>query len=53
MRAHLRNTGTRAGREVVQICVARPDPAVERPVRWSAGYAAARAEPGRTVTAEG
>lgn len=50
VRAHLRNTGTR--REVVRIYVARPDSAVERPVRWFAGYAAVRAEPGRTVTAE-
>ncbi|USQ85585.1 glycoside hydrolase family 3 C-terminal domain-containing protein [Streptomyces phaeoluteigriseus] len=52
VRVHLRNTGTRAGREVVQIYAARPESAVERPVRWFAGYAAVRAEPGRTVTAE-
>jgi beta-glucosidase len=52
VRVHLRNTGARAGREVVQVYAARPESAVERPVRWFAGYAAVRADPGRTVTAE-
>jgi beta-glucosidase len=52
LRVRLRNTGTRAGREVVQVYAARPESAVERPVRWFAGYAAVRADAGRTVTAE-
>ncbi|MFE0795337.1 beta-glucosidase family protein [Streptomyces mutabilis] len=52
VRVRLRNTGARAGREVVQVYVARPGSAVERPVRWFAGYVAVRAEAGRTVTAE-
>ncbi len=52
VRVRLRNTGARAGREVVQVYVARPESAVERPVRWFAGYVAVRAEAGRTVTAE-
>ncbi|MER5252123.1 glycoside hydrolase family 3 C-terminal domain-containing protein [Streptomyces sp. NPDC002855] len=47
----LRNTGARPGREVVQVYLARPDSAVERPVRWLAGFTAVRAEPGETVTA--
>ncbi|WP_409055455.1 glycoside hydrolase family 3 C-terminal domain-containing protein [Streptomyces sp. SYP-A7185] len=47
----LRNTGTRPGREVVQVYLARPGSAVERPVRWLAGFTAVRAEPGATVTA--
>ncbi|MFC8128312.1 glycoside hydrolase family 3 C-terminal domain-containing protein [Streptomyces sp. NPDC057302] len=47
----LRNTGARRGREVVQVYLARPDSAVERPVRWLAGFTAVRAEPGETVTA--
>lgn len=47
----LRNTGARPGREVVQVYLARPDSAVERPVRWLAGFAAVRGEPGETVTA--
>ncbi|MEU5090455.1 fibronectin type III-like domain-contianing protein [Streptomyces sp. NPDC021356] len=48
----LRNTGRRPGREVVQVCLARPEPAVERPERWFAGYASVRAEAGAAVTAE-
>lgn len=43
------NTGTRPGREVVQAYLSRPGSAVERPVRWFAGYAAATALPGETV----
>ncbi|WP_306317449.1 MULTISPECIES: glycoside hydrolase family 3 protein [unclassified Streptomyces] len=52
VRVMVRNTGSRAGREVVQVYLARADSAVERPVRWFAGYAAVRAEPGRTARAE-
>ncbi|MBO1267638.1 beta-glucosidase family protein [Arthrobacter cavernae] len=33
------NTGKRTGREVVQVYLARKDSAVERPVRWLAGFA--------------
>ncbi|MFE9850204.1 glycoside hydrolase family 3 C-terminal domain-containing protein [Streptomyces sp. NPDC005576] len=47
----LRNTGGRRGREVVQVYLARPGSAVERPVRWLAGYASVEAAPGETVTA--
>ncbi|MFI7385524.1 glycoside hydrolase family 3 C-terminal domain-containing protein [Streptomyces sp. NPDC049813] len=47
----VRNTGERAGREVVQVYLSRPDSAVERPVRWLAGYAAVRAAPGESVLA--
>ncbi|WP_308296929.1 glycoside hydrolase family 3 C-terminal domain-containing protein [Streptomyces sp. ISL-44] len=42
----LRNTGARQGREVIQVHLSRPDSAVERPVRWLAGWAAAQAGPG-------
>ncbi|MFF0113273.1 beta-glucosidase [Streptomyces prasinus] len=52
VRVTVRNTGTRAGREVVQVYLARPGSAVERPVHWFAGYAAVRAEAGRTASAE-
>ncbi|MER5840196.1 glycoside hydrolase family 3 C-terminal domain-containing protein [Streptomyces prasinus] len=52
VRVTVRNTGTRAGREVVQVYLARPGSAVERPVRWFGGYAAVRAEAGRTAGAE-
>ncbi|XVV38163.1 glycoside hydrolase family 3 C-terminal domain-containing protein [Streptomyces sp. CA-100214] len=51
VRVRVRNTGARAGREVVQVYLARPGSAVERPVRWFAGYTAVRARPGETVTA--
>lgn len=46
----LRNTGGRAGREVVQVYLAREASALDRPVRWLAGYAAVEAEPGEAVT---
>ncbi|MFJ2112930.1 MULTISPECIES: beta-glucosidase [unclassified Streptomyces] len=42
----LRNTGTRTGREVVQIYLAPVADTVERPARWLAGFAAAEAGPG-------
>ena len=43
------NTGTRPGREVVQVYASRPDSAVERPAKWLAGFAAVDADPGETV----
>jgi len=46
----VRNTGSRPGREVVQVYASRPDSAVERPVRWLAGFAVVDADPGETVT---
>ncbi|MYW66988.1 glycosyl hydrolase [Streptomyces sp. SID8379] len=52
VRVTVRNTGTRPGREVVQVYLSRPDSAVERPVRWFAGYTAVRAEPGARVTVD-
>ncbi|CAL9647259.1 glycoside hydrolase family 3 C-terminal domain-containing protein [Streptomyces sp. enrichment culture] len=51
VRVRVRNTGVREGREVVQVYLARPASALDRPVRWLAGYAAVRARPGETVTA--
>ena len=45
----VRNTGSRPGREVVQVYASRPDSAVERPVKWLAGFAAVDADPGETV----
>ncbi|MFD5145056.1 glycoside hydrolase family 3 C-terminal domain-containing protein [Streptomyces sp. NPDC058401] len=51
VRVRLRNTGDRPGREVVQVYLARPRSAVERPVRWFAGYAAVHAEAGASATA--
>jgi beta-glucosidase len=52
VRVRLRNAGTRRGCETVQICASRPDSAVERPVRWLAGFAKAEALPGSEVLAD-
>jgi len=48
----VRNTGERAGREVVQVYVgpATPDPAL--PERWLAGFAVVHAEPGESVSVD-
>ena len=50
----LRNTGTRTGREVVQVYLAGTDAlaGVERPTHWLAGFASVVAGPGETVAAE-
>jgi beta-glucosidase len=45
------NTGDRPGRQVVQVYLAREDSAVDRPVRWLAGWAAVELAPGATATA--
>jgi beta-glucosidase len=46
----VRNTGSRRGREVVQVYASRPDSAVERPPKWLVGFAPVDADPGETVT---
>ncbi|MET9312289.1 glycoside hydrolase family 3 C-terminal domain-containing protein [Kribbella sp. NPDC003505] len=43
----VRNTGDRAGKHVVQVYVERPESAVDRPVRWLAGFAVVRLEAGQ------
>jgi beta-glucosidase len=48
----VRNSGTRTGREVVQVYLSREDSAVERPVRWLAGYAGTHLAAGGTDTVE-
>jgi beta-glucosidase len=45
----VRNTGDRPGKEVVRVYAARPASAVDRPARWLAGFAVARADPGEAV----
>ncbi|MFP3991159.1 glycoside hydrolase family 3 C-terminal domain-containing protein [Streptomyces sp. E11-3] len=47
----VRNTGTRPGREVVQIYLAPVQDSVERPARWLAGFASVAAAPGESVEA--
>ncbi|MFD7844808.1 beta-glucosidase [Nocardia sp. NPDC059764] len=46
-----RNTGARAGRQVVQAYLSRADSAVDRPVRWLAGFAVIEAGAGESVSA--
>ncbi|WP_324643075.1 beta-glucosidase family protein [Pseudarthrobacter sp. LT1] len=48
----VRNTGSRSGREVVQVYLDRTESAVERPVRWLAGYAGTHLAPGGTESVE-
>ncbi len=48
----VRNTGPRPGREVVQVYLSRAGSAIDRPVRWLAGFSAVRAEPGADAVAE-
>ncbi|NGO44133.1 glycoside hydrolase family 3 protein [Streptomyces ureilyticus] len=43
------NSGTRTGREVVQVYLAPMETDPERPVRWLAGFAGVEAGPGETV----
>jgi beta-glucosidase len=46
----LRNTGERAGREVVQVYLAPSEEDAIRPKRWLAGFASVTAEPGQAAT---
>ena len=48
----LRNTGTRAGREVVQAYLSKPDSDLARPARWLAGFAVVDAEAGTEAEVE-
>ncbi len=48
-RVRLANTGTRRGREVVQLYASRPDSAIERPPRWLVGFAVVEADAGEDV----
>ncbi|MET9832949.1 glycoside hydrolase family 3 C-terminal domain-containing protein [Streptomyces sp. NPDC006385] len=47
----VRNSGRRAGREVVQVYLAPSEPDADRPARWLAGFAGVEAGPGETVEA--
>lgn len=51
-RVQVRNTGTRPGREAVQLYVAPRADLVERPARWLIGFASVHAGPGETAEAE-
>ncbi|MFF3493822.1 beta-glucosidase [Streptomyces sp. NPDC002795] len=47
----VRNTGERAGREVVQVYVSPAERDAQRPTRWLAGFASVTAGPGETAEA--
>ncbi|HYH32148.1 MAG TPA: glycoside hydrolase family 3 C-terminal domain-containing protein, partial [Pseudonocardia sp.] len=49
VRVTVTNTGRRAGKQVVQLYLARPDSSVDRPVRWLAAFAPVRAAAGESV----
>jgi beta-glucosidase-like glycosyl hydrolase len=50
--ATVRNTGDRAGTEVVQLYLSDPVASVVRPVRWLAGWARVRLAPGEAARVE-
>ena len=52
VRVRVRNTGARAGRDVVQVYASRPGSTLERPVRWLAGAAVVAAGPGDEAVAD-
>jgi beta-glucosidase len=52
VRVRLRNAGATDGCETIQIYASRPDSAVERPVRWLAGFEKVQALAGAEVTAD-
>ncbi|WP_037494821.1 beta-glucosidase [Solirubrobacter soli] len=43
------NTGTRRGREVIQVYASRPDSSVERPPRWLVGFEVIEADAGEEI----
>ncbi|AHH96647.1 glycoside hydrolase family 3 protein [Kutzneria albida] len=51
LEVELRNSGPRAGREVVQVYCAPGEPDPNRPARWLVGFAQVHAEPGESVLA--
>ncbi|WP_214108341.1 beta-glucosidase family protein [Acrocarpospora catenulata] len=52
VRVRIRNTGDRAGKQVIQLYCARAETAIERPVTWLAGFATVRLAAGATGEAE-
>ncbi|MGZ4275662.1 MAG: beta-glucosidase [Solirubrobacteraceae bacterium] len=52
VRVRVRNSGARAGREVVQLYASREESAVQRPRRWLAGFGAVEAGPGEEAAVE-
>lgn len=48
----VRNTGDRAGKQVVQVYAERDTTAIDRPVRWLVGFAAVALDAGASATVE-
>jgi beta-glucosidase len=48
----LRNSGTRAGSEIIQVYASRPHSAVPRPRLWLAAWATVTAQPGKEISLE-
>jgi beta-glucosidase len=46
------NTGDRRGKQVVQVYASRPGSAIDRPVRWLAGFATVVVDAGQTAVVE-
>ncbi|MFF4543260.1 beta-glucosidase [Streptomyces sp. NPDC001406] len=51
VKVRVRNSGARAGREVVQVYLAPAEPDAHRPARWLAAFAGVEAAPGESVEA--
>jgi beta-glucosidase len=49
VRLSVTNEGPRAGKQVIQVYLARPVSTVDRPVRWLAAHTVVRAEAGQTA----
>lgn len=47
--AQVHNTGSRSGKQVVQVYAERSDSVVDRPVRWLVGFAPVRVAAGKTA----
>lgn len=52
VRARVTNTGTRVGREVIQVYLAPAEPGAQRPDRWLAGFATVEVAPGESAVVE-
>ena|GEM_PF-6509556 len=50
--AAVRNTGDRAGKQVVQVYASRAASSVDRPALWLVGFAVVRCAPGQSRTVE-
>ena len=52
VRVQVANTGDRAGKHVVQVYASKPGSAIDRPVRWLAGFGSVRAGAGESAELE-